>query len=553
MQPSFETDELYTQMMNRSQEKMLAHPPTPAIPAETQPSFLEDIKPLQRLAPVFVARVKELNILNGLLKAVLTGHGRVVLITGQAGSGKTGLVHEFIRSSVRTYPNLLIASGNCNAHTGIGDPYLPFREILKFFTGDLEALWAAGVISEVHVRRLWRIMPITVKTLVEECPDLIDSFIPGSSLLERVKNTLPNNTRWLPRLEELVQKKGDSLTLSRLHQTKIFEQYTKVIQAIARSAPIVLILDDLQWADLGSISLLFHLGRNLSGTQIMVIGVYRQEEISLGRAGSRHPLEPVINQFRREFGDIIIDLDQADGYEFVTALLDSEPNLLGPSFRQKLFQQTGGHPLFTLELLRGMQEREDLRQNHQGCWVEGSHLDWDTLPARVEAVIAERIGRLPPNIQRILRVASVEGELFTAEVVAQICVQGEHEVLEILSRELDRRHHLVRARSINRIGEKLLSIFRFQHILFQKFLYNNLDEVERVHLHEQVAKALEDKILDNVDIPGEVDINLRLAWHYQEARIAEKAAHYLRQAAEKSLQFSAYQDALNHLFEARNC
>ena len=89
-----------------------------------------------------------------------------------------------------------------------------------------------------------------------------------------------------------------------------------------------------------------------------------------------------------------VGLGQAESRDFVDVLLDSEPNDLSPEFRDLLFRQTRGQPLFTRELLRGLQERGDLVQDAEGRWVEGPKLDWDSLPARVEAVIAERIGRL---------------------------------------------------------------------------------------------------------------------------------------------------------------
>jgi predicted ATPase len=124
----------------------------------------------------------------------------------------------------------------------------------------------------------------------------------------------------------------------------------------------------------------------------------------------RHPLEPVVNELQREFGDVTVNVDQAERRDFVKALLDSEPNRLGPSFRQMLYRQTHGHPLFTIELLRGMQERGDLVRDPKGHWAEGPALEWETLPARVEAAIGERIGRLAQPLRAALRVASVEGE-----------------------------------------------------------------------------------------------------------------------------------------------
>ena len=131
-----------------------------------------------------------------------------------------------------------------------------------------------------------------------------------------------------------------------------------------------------------------------------------------------------MHELQRDFGDIVVDVDRAERDEFVGAVLDSEPNRLGGPFREMLYRQTRGHPLFTIELLRGMQERGDLVRDADDCWIEGRALDWDTLPARVEAAIAERVDRLSRPLVDALRVASVEGEEFTAEIVAHVLGVG---------------------------------------------------------------------------------------------------------------------------------
>jgi len=186
----------------------------------------------------------------------------------------------------------------------------------------------------------------------------------------------------------------------------------------------------------------------------LIVGAYRPEEVALGRDGKRHPLEPVVNEFQRDLGDIAVNLDQAEGREFVEVFLDTEPNRLGLPFREMLYRQTRGHPLFTIELLRGMQERRDLVHDSEGQWVEGPALGWETLPARVEAVIAERMGRLPESLREVLRVASVEGEVFTAEVVARIQAADEREIIRCLSGQLTRQHRLVAAQSLQRVGSQ---------------------------------------------------------------------------------------------------
>ena len=81
-------------------------------------------------------------------------------------------------------------------------------------------------------------------------------------------------------------------------QAFLFDQATRVLQALAQRHPLLLILDDLQWADAASISLLFHLGRRLAGQRILIVGAYRPEEVAAGREGQPHPLQPVLRELQ---------------------------------------------------------------------------------------------------------------------------------------------------------------------------------------------------------------------------------------------------------------
>jgi predicted ATPase len=128
--------------------------------------------------PLFIARERELVRLETHLEAALAGSGRVVFITGEAGYGKTVLAQEFARRAQKQHPTLVVVNGNCNAHIGLGDPYLPFREILRLLTGDIEAQWAAGAMSRTYAQRLWQLMPYAAQVLVEAGPELVDIFVP---------------------------------------------------------------------------------------------------------------------------------------------------------------------------------------------------------------------------------------------------------------------------------------------------------------------------------------------------------------------------------------
>jgi predicted ATPase/DNA-binding XRE family transcriptional regulator len=505
-------------------------------------------EPVELENRVFVSREQELAHLDTFLKLALAGQGRVVFVTGEAGSGKTALVHEFARRAQDAHSHLIIAGGNCNAYSGIGDPYLPFREILALLTGDLEAHATLGGISQTHARRLVELIPHSIQVLVEAGPDLIDVFIAGKALVARAAGAAAMETDRVAGLKALLARQAVGQGPVLLKQQGLFVQYTQVLQTLARRWPLVLLLDDLQWADTGSLSLLFHLGRQLKGQRILVIGIYRPDDVALGREGGRHPLEPVVNEFRADFGQLQVDLEQANGRQFIEALLDSEPNRLGNEFRHALWRQTSGHALFTVEMLRGLQERSDIVQDEQGHWVEGATLDWDTLPARVEGVIGERLGRLPTALQAALQVASVEGEMFTAEVVAQVQRIDERDLVRRLSGELSKQHRLVREQGSQRLGSRRLSHYRFRHILFQKYLYNNLDPVERSYLHEAVGQILE---AWHQDQPEEMAaIAVQLAYHFQAAGLIAKASDYLYQAGHQTVRLSASQEAIAHFTTA---
>jgi predicted ATPase len=312
-----------------------------------------------------------------------------------------------------------------------------------------------------------------------------------------------------------------------------------VLSAIARSHALILVIDDLQWADSGSVGLLFHLGKRLEGQRILLVGAYRPEEIAIGRNGARHPLEKIINEFKRDFGKMQVDLDRSEGRAFVDALIDSEPNCLSMKFRGTFYQHTSGHPLFTVELLRGLQERGDLIKSAAGQWTESRSLDWEKLPPRVEAVIAERIGRLPDAMQSLLNAASVEGEEFTAEILAQVCSANEADVIQELSGALSKQHRLVRAQGTGHISGHRIARYRFAHFLFQKYLYQRLDEIERPRLHEAAGDALEKLVGDKTD-----EYAVQLARHFEIAGVNEKAIDYLWLAGERAVRLLSNEEAV---------
>jgi tetratricopeptide (TPR) repeat protein/adenylate kinase len=497
----------------------------------------------------FVARETELRQLHEALDHTLDGRGQVRFVTGEAGAGKSTLTEEFARRAQEKYGDLLVAVGDCNAQTGLGDPYLPFREILGQLTGDVENKLTQGAITNENAGRLRSFLEFSGRALVDLGPDLIDIFVPGGGLVTRAGQLVAGESGWRARLDRLRrdrERRSESDLTARAsrqgsEQNQIFEQFTKVIVTLAEEKPIILMVDDLHWADDSSIGLLFHLARRVGNSRVLLLGTYRPEDVALGRGGQRHPLESVVNEIKRQHGSIFLGLsheDEAGGRAFIDALLDAQPNRLGESFRQKLLRHTRGHALFTAELLNGMRARGDLVTNDSGELEAGPSLDWDTLPARVEGVIEERVKRMPEELQELAATASVEGEVFAAQVLASLKGIDEREALETLDGQLDRRYHLIHEDSLERIGSHRLSRYRFRHNLIQRYLYSAISASRRELLHEDIVRVLE-KLYDGRtgEIAGQLALHCRLA------NLPEQAADHYLVAGRRAMHMFAAEEA----------
>lgn len=500
-------------MQERPWLRRSERPPVPSGPSFER-SFLS-------APPELVARTSELTRLEAHLNRALAGQTQVVLVRGEAGQGKTVLLQAFAHAARRDHPELLLAWGSCNAHTGPGDPYLPFREILQLLAGD-----AATLASVAHAG-----------------PDLIGTFLPERPSLTMLEAHAPDGSRLARSLAASARDGAGGLVP--LQSAALMAQYLAVISTLAHDRPLLLILDDLHWIDTASTDLLLHLTKQLTGSPILLLGAYRGVEVAHGRGEGRHPLAAVINELRREHGDAILDLDHGAHREFIDAWLDMEPNHLSGDFRDALLRQTGGHPLFTIELVRAMQERGDLVRDENDHWIAPPEISWTTLPARVEGVIDERLGRLAPELAEWLKVAAVEGEAFTAEVVSHVLDIPARDVARGLSSELSGTHRLIAAQDVQRRQGVGIARYRFRHNLIQRRMYEALDTVERAYLHEAVAEALAILHARRID-----EVAIQLAQHFLAAGAPGRAAVHLRQAGRNARHAGALDEAIRYYGQA---
>ncbi|MDH3944801.1 MAG: protein kinase, partial [Anaerolineae bacterium] len=419
---------------------------------------------------IFVGRERHLAKLDQFLQKALSGKTQIVFVTGEAGRGKTALIQEFARRAESTSKNLIVAQGGSSLYTGVADPYLPFRQALAMLTGDVESQLTSGEISFTQAQRLWKLLPDMCKSLVDTSPDLVDTFLSARELAARAAGFDAKGRPWQSQLAALLARKAEEGFTAESGQSQLYRQYIQLLKRTSKDCPIIILLDDLHWIDQASLGLLVTISHEMKASPIMLVGAYRDEEIR-DHEDAPHPLVSILSEFKRQFGDVWIDLDKSERAEdrsFVDEYLDSEPNKLSKKFRQALSRHTHGHALFLKELLRDLQERGELIKDDRDRWVEKrKDITWDYLPARVEGVIEKRIERLDRDACRVLEVASVEGERFSAEVVASVLDRDTAELIDHLITDLARRHQLVEDLGVERLNGNSVSRFRFTHGLLR--------------------------------------------------------------------------------------
>lgn len=498
--PMWETSQLYEQIRIKRIPLPLQLPGQHGWPFP-----LADHAPLKANIP-FVGRQIELSRLHRDMSAALAGRARVAFIVGETGSGKTALLNEFAFQAIQTYGDLLVAGGTCNDVDGCGDLYQPFREVFTSLAGIGGVTRHADAIPGEHARRLSAALPALLQLLLETGPGLLGTLLPARELLKHANATGGLNADTTAELsamkahfdqERPTAKQSNAYLASQFNeaghtkQMSLFDQVARLLSALSQRFPLLILLDDLQWADPASAGMLFHLGSHLQRARILILGAYRPEEVSFLWHQNRHPLARVLNEFQRRFGDIEVNLSRAYGEAFVQAYLDNLPNRFDRRFREMVFRHTQGNPLFTVELLQAMQARGELVKDETGYWATIPDQDWEHIPERVEAVLAERVGRLDSESRSLLEAASVQGEIFSPSVLAWVTGSTEVQICTCLSGTLDKQHHLVKALNPGSLDGSQEACYRFRHLLMQKYLYQHLDEVERALLQEATAIALQ--------------------------------------------------------------
>jgi tetratricopeptide (TPR) repeat protein len=444
----------------------------------------------------FVGRQAELAKLTALVEQAVAGCGCIVFASGDAGIGKSAFVAEVIRRARQAHP-LILVRGRCVERYGSGEAYLPFLDALGSLLVGKGREATAGLLRTYAPT--WCLQLPAAATSPEE----------QAALRERTVGATQ---------ERMLRELGD------------------VFEAAAANAPLVGLLEDLQWADPSTLDLLRHVGNRIERQRILILVTYRPAAVE---TGSPH-VKACIREMRAQSASHEIalpPLSPAQIAEYLEARFapDRVPEELGALVHRK----TEGHPLFVTKLVEFLEERGRLvRQD--GSWVltgAMSEMDVET-PESLREVIRRRVEMLGEDDRRALQHASVIGREFSAMSLAGLLEQDELTLDERLV-ELARAHQLIEA-----VGEEDLpdgsvtTRYRFANSLCQEVLYQDLTGKRRTLLHRQVGEDLARRY--GAEAPR---LAAQLAQHYERGRDLATAGLYLMHAGDNDARCYAYREA----------
>ncbi|MCP3802182.1 AAA family ATPase [Allokutzneria sp. A3M-2-11 16] len=411
----------------------------------------------------FVGRRNALAELTGLLDRAVAGRGSLVLVAGEAGIGKTTLVERFATTAGER--DVRVLWGGCWPGQG-QSPYWPFVQVLRSCVAD----WG------------W----------------------------DRVSGLVGGDARYLSRL--LPEREAGDPGASEDESTRfrLFDTLTRVLVGRAAEKPLVVVLEDLHWADEGSLRYLEFLGHLLRQAGLLVIGTYRDVDAEDSALTERLP------QLRR-FGPRldIAGLDQDEVGQLMRSITATRPDA---DLVTKVHRSSGGNPLFAGEVAR----------------LLGAGGSGEDVPAAVEHVIDRRLSLLGADEVALLSTAAVLGAEFDPAELADLANLAVADVRGRLSESL-RRRVLIAAD-----GDRL----RFLHALLRDALYRRLDVADREALHRRAGKVILARSTDQGAVAS------RVAHHFSRGNGPQQAVQYDVLAGKHAMRSLAFEDAVRHFARA---
>jgi class 3 adenylate cyclase/tetratricopeptide (TPR) repeat protein len=430
--------------------------------------------PVRRaLCPILVGREREVRSLEDLISSAAPKGSGLILLAGEAGMGKTRLADELHRHALEA--GMEVMRGGCS-EAELTLPYLPIVEALGNYLATIE--------------------------------------------LPTLKDRLGPMARELGHLFPQLATEGPAFDRSDLGQARLrlFESITALLRVAAEPGGVLLVIEDVHWADASTRELLDYLARRLPHARTILLLTYRQDELQRS-----HPLLPHLQGWRRAGLATQIELRPLtpdDVAKMVSAIFDQAP--VTAEFRDFIHARAEGNPFILEELLKSALDRGGILR---------TDLEWDRkglaelkMPPTVREAIVQRLSRLSAEHAEIVRTAAVLGDAFSYQVLVALCNVPEQTISAALRECVQQQ--LMESEADQR--------FRFRHALTREAIYEDLLGPERVDRHARAATALR-------GLPGTQAVDI--ANHLIMAGRPDEAVPALIQAAEEAENRRGYYEA----------
>lgn len=452
----------------------------------------ESDQPAQ-LRSIFIGREKEFKKLISIYQRSKTGAGQTLILSGEAGVGKSTLANQF-RNYI-DHQKAWLLYGSCLYQEGM-DAYLPYIDALRgFFSRENTK------ISEAQRHEL--------KELVRQRVPILAEFT------ERFSTTFFSRT-------------GDQKASSEEQSVNLFEGIYLLLSLLSEIRPVVIIIDDLQWADGASLRLFHYLSRQIDNNSLLLVGITRTDRYDLHENGKPKLIADMLSRMRHEGLVKEVRLHRFS-HEDCDVLVDKSlgNTAFSEEFYEGIFSETKGNPFFVVETLKLFRENGGIFLE-DGIWID-KKIDFKSeVPNRVEDIFLRRLSALENDEREILQVAAVIGYKFDPSLLSQI--------LDIKKITLLKK--LQKIEQDSQIISSTDSYFQFEHPMLGDLLYGEIPRALAQEYHLLVAVEIE-KIhgADYGAVVGDA------AQHFRRGGDHIKAAPLLYQAALRAFDLSAYREA----------
>jgi tetratricopeptide (TPR) repeat protein len=437
---------------------------------------------------IFVGRSAELAWLQERLDAALAGAGGIVFVTGERGVGKSAIVGEMLRRVRASSQKITVVAGRCLEHQGPGEALQPFLDALGRLFGTSQGREYAVELVKTWAPTAAVLMPAAL------VPD------PDGSLQRQTAGA----TR-----ERLIRESGDFM------------------EAATRLYPVVMLIEDLQWADAVSVDLLSHFGRRAGRQRILILGTCRPSEVEDANAGLHRAmvyLRTAGLAHELELGP----LDAADVQQWLERRFPG--NDFAAGLAPPLHARADGLPLFVRGLVELLAGRRDIERRADGFRL-----------ARPPALVRAHLATLPGTERELLAVASVLGKEFSS-AIARGLARGDAFELEERLQRLARVHRVLEGQGDEELPDGALGTrYRFAHGLYQRVLYEDLVAPRRAELHRRAGELLLRHLGENAPTRA-----VEMAEHFERGRDVARAARFRTLAGEHAVRRFSGAEAVEH-------